>query len=93
MREALQDTLPPKIYNRFDKMGFATPEEVWVRNGFPEQIKRLAALSVERSHGILTAKGLEHLNDVIAGRERFSHWIWRVVIFGEWLAMFDVGFD
>lgn len=90
LRESMKGILPNKIYSRFDKMGFVTPEEVWVRSGYLDEFKRMMELAIERSQGILLPKALDHLNAVIEGRERFSQWIWRIIIFGEWLDRFNV---
>jgi asparagine synthase (glutamine-hydrolysing) len=37
LRQALQDVLPPDIAQRKDKMGYATPEEVWMKKENPQK--------------------------------------------------------
>ena len=40
LRRGMTGVLPEKIRNRTDKMGFVTPEEVWVREGRPRGVPR-----------------------------------------------------
>ena len=71
--------LPETIRMRMDKMGFVTPEEVWVR-GRRRQICFCAELrkSIDAAQGILNAKALDYLERVISGKDKFSFLLWRV---------------
>lgn len=43
MRQGLKGILPEKIRNRQDKIGFATPEEIWMKQELGEDMKKVFA--------------------------------------------------
>lgn len=89
LREGMRGILPDAIADRADKIGFATAEDVWVRENadlFRQKLKE----SIEQSKGVLNDNALEHLEDVVAGRKSFSFLIWRMINFGQWMRIFDV---
>lgn len=90
LREGLKGVLPEKIYARNSKLGFATPEEVWVRQQAPEEFRRRLQQSVERSDGLIDASIMQVLDDQIAGKSGFSFLVWRVMSFADWLKVFSV---
>jgi asparagine synthase (glutamine-hydrolysing) len=90
LRAAMRGTLPEKVRNRMDKMGFVTPEEIWVREGAPDLFRRELERAIEASRGILTAKALDRLEAVIAGREPFGFLVWRMISFGRWMERFGM---
>jgi asparagine synthase (glutamine-hydrolysing) len=91
LREAMTGILPDSVRTRMDKMGFVTPEEFWVRNEAPDLFRAELRKSIEASHGIINAKALDYLDRVIAGTERFSFLLWRMISFGRWMERFQVG--
>jgi asparagine synthase (glutamine-hydrolysing) len=90
LREAMTGILPESVRTRMDKMGFVTPEEFWVRNEAPDLFRAELRKSIDASHGILNAKALDYLERVIAGKERFSFLLWRMISFGRWMERFQV---
>lgn len=90
LREGMRGTLPERIRNRMDKLGFVTPEEDWVRHRNPEEFRRALRDAVEASEGILNEKTLKFLDDVISGRRPFNFSIWRWICFGNWMKIFAV---
>lgn len=90
MREAMHGVLPESVRMRMDKMGFVTPEEVWMREQAPDQFRRAMRDAIDVSGGIITPAALSMLEDVIAGRTPFSFTAWRLVSFGAWMQRFDV---
>lgn len=40
-REAMRDILPTKVYHRYDKMGFVTPQEEWVQGARQQMVKAI----------------------------------------------------
>lgn len=89
MREALSDILPEVIAKRYDKMGFVTPEALWLR-------QHLADLEP------LMREAADRLSPWI-DRESFLQWyashgaegsnyrqIWRVLCAAEWIKVFQV---
>ncbi len=90
LREAMKGVLPEDVRTRMDKLGFATPEEVWVREEAPELFRAELKRAIERSGGVVLPAALERLEAMIAGREPFSFLPWRVISFGRWMERFGV---
>ncbi len=89
-REAMRDILPEKIRNRMDKMGFVTPEEIWVRNQATEQFRGAVREAVEQSRGVLNVNTIARAERIINGEEEFNFFIWRIISFGNWMDQFEV---
>jgi len=91
LREALRGILPEKVRTRMDKMGFVTPEEVWVREEAPDRFRAELRRAIDASRGVIRPNALDRLEAVIAGREKFSFLVWRMISFGRWMERFGVG--
>ncbi|HEY4831991.1 MAG TPA: asparagine synthase C-terminal domain-containing protein, partial [Waddliaceae bacterium] len=89
LRQGLRGTLPEGIRNRISKLGFATPEELWVRNN-PQQFQDLIKESVKFSQGILNQRAIQICNDMILGRRPYTFFVWRLIAFGRWMKRFSV---
>ena len=79
-----------QIMGRRDKIGFVTPEEVWVRKDRPEQFLSLARAAIDRAGGVLTSQAAQRAEDIVSGRRAFHNSLWRIISFGAWLDRFDV---
>jgi len=90
LRSAMQGTLPDSVRQRVDKLGFVTPEEVWVREEQPEQFRQAVARAVEQSHGLLNSSALLLTDKIISVHCPFSFLPWRFISFGAWLEAFRV---
>jgi asparagine synthase (glutamine-hydrolysing) len=90
LREGLRDVLPEAIRNRMSKLGFATPEEHWVKQEQPERFRQAVADAVETCRGILRADALQFADDVIAGRRPFDFSVWRMISFARWIDRFGL---
>ncbi len=89
LREGMKNILPEKIRMRMDKIGFATPEEVWMRNN-STMFRTKAREAVEKSCGVLNDHAISKINDIIDGKKPFSSIPWRIISFGYWIDEFDV---
>lgn len=91
LRTGMSGILPDEIRDRMDKLGFVTPEEVWMRERAPDLFRKKLAEAVEASHGVLDA-GESHqvLEDMISGTKKFNFLPWRMINFGEWVKRFSV---
>ncbi len=81
LREAMKEVLPSEILARRDKIGFATPEEVWARHpGFCHLLER----------GIACSQGM--VNPSVLGDfgRMFTARYWRIISFGRWMELFNV---
>ena len=87
LRDAMHGILPEAIENRKDKMGFVTPEEVWLKgegkewflNGVEDTLKLLPAMFNE-------TKVREFCANMIGGKMPFDFTIWRILSLGKWYA-------
>jgi asparagine synthase (glutamine-hydrolysing) len=90
LRESMRGTLPERIRQRMDKLGFVTPEEIWLRQQAPDAFRKAMGSAVEKSNGVLRPAAIDELEDVIAGRKPFSALPWRIISFGAWMDRFQV---
>jgi asparagine synthase (glutamine-hydrolysing) len=90
LREAVKGTLLDMLRLRKDKMGFATPEERWMKERYPEMFVQFENV-VHRYPGIFHYEGsLKKFDRIMQGKEPFSFWVWRVIVFGKWMEVFGV---
>ncbi|MBS0617604.1 MAG: asparagine synthase (glutamine-hydrolyzing) [Spirochaetes bacterium] len=90
LREGLKDVLPHEIYSRNTKLGFATPEEVWVRKEAPDEFRKRMKKSIEVADGLINPQIMQILEDQISGKVGFHFLAWRVISFADWLRVFKV---
>jgi len=90
LREALRGVLPERVRTRVDKLGFVTPEEVWLRERCPDLFRKALRDAVEVSSGVIKHDVLTLLEQMIEGRQPFSHLIWRLISFGSWMKVFSL---
>ncbi len=90
LRQGLTDVLPPKIASRRDKMGFVTPEEVWVRKQNPQAFLGAIRDTVEKAGGIINDSLIARVAPIIEGRQRYDNIVWRIVSFGRWMELFSL---
>jgi len=93
MRIALKGILPEKVRCRMDKLGFETPEEYWVCNEEPDQFRTYLKNAIIQSNGIITSDALTLFEDMISGKRKYDGLIWRIIIFGMWMDLFQVKTD
>lgn len=89
LRKSMQGVLPEKIRLRMDKMGFVTPEEVWMRNNskiFRDKLND----SLDISNEILNNRLFNYFDKVVKGEKNFDFTIWRMINFGTWMKQFRV---
>ena len=81
-RESMRGIVPDKILNRKDKIGFATPEQSWLRElgdqviDWLEPVESLPFLNARACH--------EEVASIIDGRKPFTFQAWRLINFCRW---------
>jgi len=90
LRAGLTGILPEAIRLRTSKLGFATPEEYWVREQAPDVFRRAVRDAIEASDGILRQEANSVADDIIARRRPFDFSLWRMISFAAWLKRFGV---
>jgi asparagine synthase (glutamine-hydrolysing) len=89
-RQAMRGIVPDEILDRRDKIGFATPEQQWLKRLAP-WVERVLSSATSRSLGVFDQEGLlAQWRTVAEGRARFSGRIWRALNFVTWAQRFDV---
>ncbi len=89
LRTAMKDVIPPNIANRTDKMGFVTPEELWLkgegRKWFMEGVEHTCK---QFGGHLLDAEATKkYVLEIMDGKRKFSFMPWRVLCFGKWYDM------
>lgn len=91
LRDGMSGILPDPIRDRRDKLGFATPEEVWLRERAPDRFRAKLTEAVAACHPLLNgAEAHTILEEMISGRQKFTFLPWRMINFGEWIKRFSV---
>ena len=89
-RAAMRGIVPDSILDRQDKIGFATPEQLWLQSRSQWVDDWLADARIERVP-ILESVGLRAEWDAVRrGRRRFDFSIWRSVNLIAWTEAFNV---
>ncbi|WP_315077727.1 asparagine synthase (glutamine-hydrolyzing) [uncultured Clostridium sp.] len=91
LREGMRGLLPDKIRKRKDKMGFVTPEVLWIRDN--KEIFRTYFESGCEFLGDLIDKNLalSWFDNQMNGTSRFDFTIWRVICLAKWREVFNIG--
>lgn len=89
LREAMAGVLPEPVRQRTDKLGFATPEAVWMQ-AQPQRFRALLERAVDGCGGIVRPGVLRAFDAMVAGQRPFSHDPWRIISFGAWAERFSV---
>lgn len=90
LRRSMSGVLPDAIRDRMDKLGFVTPEEIWVRERATRLFRNKLELAIARSKGIIKYEALKFFDEIVDGKRPFDYMTWRLISFGEWLERFDV---
>jgi asparagine synthase (glutamine-hydrolysing) len=93
LRESMRQVLPEAIRTRNDKLGFVTPEEVWVRERGSATFLNKINQTLEVASGLFDPDVVHsEYSKICSGKHGFSFWPWRMVNFGEWCSTFNVVF-
>ena len=91
LRDGMSGILPDAIRDRMDKIGFATPEETWLRETASDLFRNKLQLVLAESDEIFNKEVCQQmLEDMISGTSRFNSLPWRLISFGEWVRRFEV---
>jgi asparagine synthase (glutamine-hydrolysing) len=91
LRQGMSGLLPDAIRDRMDKLGFVTPEEIWLRETDPDLFREKIIQAIAASGGILRKQEtIAMLEETISGKIPFSFLPWRIISFGEWMKLFEM---
>ncbi|MCK9580869.1 MAG: asparagine synthase (glutamine-hydrolyzing) [Methanoregula sp.] len=92
LRNAIRGIVPESIRCRMDKMGFVTPEEVWMREDLRPFVLEVLSSATFASRKYWNADAV--ITDYLAfldGRSRYSPEVWRIVCTELWFRTFFDG--
>ena len=85
LRKAMHGVIPEAIENRKDKMGFVTPEEIWLKGEGKEWFLNAIDYTCKEFKNMINEDLLKnHVDNIMSGTEAFSFVPWRVAAFGIW---------
>lgn len=90
LRHAMLGVLPEAIRMRMDKMGFVTPEEMWIRETDPMLFRNSVIHAVNRSEGLINPVVIHDVDRFLAGQAVPALSIWRLINFAAWMERFSV---
>ncbi len=89
MRDALKEVLPEKIRHRMSKLGFVTPEDIWIQQNKATYREELIK-ACDNLQGIVdkakVLKWYDNETDIIRGDST----VWRIICAGHWIDVFHV---
>jgi asparagine synthase (glutamine-hydrolysing) len=91
LRNAMGPALPERVRERHNKLGFVTPEEIWIRVQAPETFRTWMHEAIGNCHGIIRTSALKRFEAGLSNHRVFDFVDWRIVNFAGWLRRFGVG--
>ena len=93
-KDALKSLLPEEIYYRKDKKGFVNSEQLWVKEVDTEFFRTKLEIALDRIGDRIHKKGmLWDFDQMVSGKRSFDYQFWRIIIFGEWMSVFEMKFS
>ena len=91
LRQALKNLLPEKVVNRYDKMGFVTPEVIWIKENkelFRTELQKTCRNIPEL---INAQEALRWFDKYSNKADLFGDYtLWRLICLGRWIKVFNV---
>jgi len=89
MRQSLKGILPEKIRNRQDKIGFATPEEYWLKEELGKEMKKVFTSDKFQSRGMFVkGKASKLFEKYLKGEIKNYQLFWRLYNYEMWMRVF-----
>jgi asparagine synthase (glutamine-hydrolysing) len=91
-REAMRGVLPEPVRTRSDKMGFVTPEEVWLSRSATGWFREGVQQAIDAAPKLLDGdRTLAMVDAMSTGAAPFTFEPWRVLCLGRWLRSVSAG--
>jgi len=89
LRGAMKGVLPETVRNRYDKIGFASPQEMWFRDELKGYISGITGSQSFKGRIYFRHDVLETaLEEYFSGKIEISHFLWRMVNLELWMRSF-----
>lgn len=92
-RKAMRGIVPDTILDRQDKIGFATPEQQWLRNLRPWVENILAGSSTTDIPVFNREKLMSNWEGMLEGKQAMDFRLWRWINFIRWTEVYEVEFN
>ena len=90
LRAAMSGVLPDRVRDRVDKVGFETPEPLWMAGAQRQWFRSELQQAVEISNRFVPASTLIRFDSMTTGTRPFDREPWRAISFGQWMRAFAV---
>ncbi len=90
LRESMKGVLPEGVRNRMEKLGFALPEEDWIKMHGKEKFREQFHLAVGASKGVIKESVLADFDKFVDSNIKSDLPVWRIISFGIWMDLFHV---
>ena len=91
LRESMKNVLPKAIYNRMDKMGFSSPEEIWIKNELKDFFK--LELKEATSLPFLDSKKINaHFENFSNKDISLNKSLIRLINLNRWIKIFNISY-
>lgn len=85
LRRGMAHVLPESVRERRDKLGFATPEQIWFRGPLRGLVEDGIEKTLQRYPGLMNAEGVRNLaKEMLDGSRPLDFTLWRIVNLGIW---------
>lgn len=92
LRRAMGGIMPDVVIHRRDKLGFATPEQVWFRSPLRGEVRDGIEKTLSLYPDLLDAKAVrENAARMLSGDAPVDFSLWRIINLGIWGQRFGVG--
>lgn len=92
LRRAMTGIMPDVVINRRDKLGFATPEQIWFRGPLARQVNDRVERTLSLYPDLFDAKAVRaNIVRMLNGGAPLDFSLWRIVNLGIWGERFGVG--
>lgn len=94
LRNAMKNFLPKKIRLRKSKLGFATPEEIWLKNNLKNHVKSVIKNSIFLKNYTDIEKLIKYSNKILSKKRRIStKLLFRFYILELWGKIFILNYE
>jgi asparagine synthase (glutamine-hydrolysing) len=90
LRKGMERNLPPQIAQRQDKMGFVTPEQVWLCDQQGAYFSDWLKSKEDLARSILSETSIQRAHRILQKRERYNRFAWRTLSMVMWAERFSV---
>jgi asparagine synthase (glutamine-hydrolysing) len=87
LRNGMKNILPEKVRNRKDKVGFATPTDLWTNKILKNEISELFSSTSFKQRGIFEASKIESTYQKAPSTFKANE-IWRILSMEMWFRIF-----